>query len=220
MQFSVRPLCPALWASEHAHAPYKQSTGSHSPPVTPAVPLTSQGDLSSLCQTPGLWCPICDSNCSLPREDLCLCLTPSSSESPGRLWLDHFPSLLTQFHVDLSYSLGYIWAFLPVSSQFSVRKFPQVDVFLKWLWDRWVSHLLTPPAWLITPCCGKLNQTSCLSVQIWQFALLQKDFTYMLILHHSSILITVFLLSLFIIAKIANSTRIINYETLTKFLHK
>ena len=46
---------------------------SYSPPVTPTGSLTSQGDLSSLCQTPGLGCPICDSNCSLSWEDLCLC---------------------------------------------------------------------------------------------------------------------------------------------------
>ena len=46
---------------------------SYSPPVTPTGSLTSQGDLSSLCQTPGLGCPICDSDCSLSWEDLCLC---------------------------------------------------------------------------------------------------------------------------------------------------
>lgn len=68
---------------------------SHSLPVGPTSPPSNQGNLSSLCWTPGLGCPIHASNHSLPRGNLCLCnlpfpLRPSRGH---RSWLYHSSSL-------------------------------------------------------------------------------------------------------------------------------
>ena len=63
---SVHPLHPASGGSKHLCAPHGRIQASHSPPVGP----TSQGGSSSLCQTPGLGCPICGLNRSFPREGL------------------------------------------------------------------------------------------------------------------------------------------------------
>ena len=100
--------------------------------------------LSSLCHTPDLGYPICGSNCSLLRADICQCILFPLSILPWTLVPIWLSSLLTQFHVDLSYRFGYMWVLLPVCSQFSVRIAPHWDVCLKWLWDRWVPHLFLP----------------------------------------------------------------------------
>ena len=91
--------------------------------------------LNLQCQTPGLSCPICDLNSSLPKETLYFYNpTPFCDPFQGnRLPSACFPSLPTQLCVDLSYSLVCMAVFLPVSRWFSVRMTPHVNVFLMYL---------------------------------------------------------------------------------------
>ena len=55
---SGHPLSPALGLSKCAYALPEKSQAFHSLPIIPTGPPSRQGGLSSLCQTPGLWCPI------------------------------------------------------------------------------------------------------------------------------------------------------------------
>ena len=71
---SLCPLHAASGASQRMHALHELSSGFPQPPPPPvslSSPPTSQGGLSALCQTSGLWSPICDLNCPCPREDVC-----------------------------------------------------------------------------------------------------------------------------------------------------
>ena len=93
---SFNPPSPLCFGSKQGCV--RSSWASHSPPVSPTSPPTSQGDLSSWCWTPGLGLPICGSNCSLPREVLHPWnLPPFLSPLPGAqvpTWSLFFPSCL------------------------------------------------------------------------------------------------------------------------------
>lgn len=105
MQFSAHPLYSALWAIKHAYALYKQSPGflqsscySHwlsNQPRRLVIPMSDPraGMLN-------MWLKL------LTWEDLLgrslPVLTSSSSESPGKSWLNHFSFLYAQFHMGLT----------------------------------------------------------------------------------------------------------------------
>ena len=88
-----------------------------------------------LCQIPGLSCPICDLNCSFPKENIHLLNLPLPLHPlPGAqvpIWSSFlFPSYIMcvsflQPCLCRSPSLGF---------QFSVRILPHGDVFAMWLW--------------------------------------------------------------------------------------
>ena len=85
------------------------------------------------------------SNSSLPREELCVISHLLCVGSQGqRPWPD---SLCTQFHVDLSYSIGCTEVFLLVSCQFSVRIVPHLDISIFLMYSWWVLHPPTLPCW-------------------------------------------------------------------------
>ena len=76
-------------------------------------------------------------NMWLPREDFWTCVIPLlTCVLYQGCWsqLDRFSSLPTWLHTDLPYSLDCSSIFLPVSSLFSVRTAPCVEVFLMCLW--------------------------------------------------------------------------------------
>ena len=75
------PLCPALGSSQSMHTLHRLSPGFPQPSSSAAL---HPGGSSALCQTPGLRSPICDVNCSRPREDVCPCdLSFPLSPFPG-----------------------------------------------------------------------------------------------------------------------------------------
>ena len=88
-----------------------------------------------------------------PREDLWTCVIPLFT---GVLYqgcwshLDRFSSLPTWLHTHLSYSLDCSSVFLPVSSLFSMRTAPRVEVFLMCLWGE-VNPTSSYSAILISP---------------------------------------------------------------------
>ena len=119
---------------------------SHSPSASPAGLQTSQGNSSSSCWTPGLGCPVCGLNCSLPKEDLpAYVILPSFCViSLGhRYWPDCFFSFLPESVWMFLYRTGYRKVFLPVPTLFSVRIAPHVDAVL----DRWAQRPPTLPSW-------------------------------------------------------------------------
>ena len=64
--------------------------------LSPIIPPTSHGSLSSLCQSPELWGPICGSNHLLLRAYLHPCISPSHwiPSHQNRSWPDYFSSYL------------------------------------------------------------------------------------------------------------------------------
>ena len=92
-----------------------------------------------------------------------------TTHSPGRIlslcnrsWSDCFSFLLSQIHVDLSYSLGCIRVFLPISSLFSVRTTSHVDAFPMFSWGK-VSSASSYSTILISPVIS-LNTGCCLTI--------------------------------------------------------
>lgn len=110
----------------------------HSPPITPTrtSPPNNQGDSSFLYQIPGLSCPICGLNCSLPRENihmlnLVLPLNPlPGAQVPICSWFI-FPSYLIMC---VSFLQPCLYRSPSLSFQFSVRILPHGDVFVLCLW--------------------------------------------------------------------------------------
>lgn len=116
-------VCLCVWVSVYMHASRVQV--SHSILVSSSSSPTSQEGWSPLCRMPGVGCPICGLNCSLPRAGLCPWNLPFSlrillvaSSQP-----DHF-----------SFPPDYVWIFLTALAvqesfcQFSARIIPHVDV--------------------------------------------------------------------------------------------
>ena len=127
---------------------------SHSP-ITPTrtSPPSDQGDSSFLCQIPGLSCPICDLNCSIPRVGFhpCILLFPSFFSQGHRSQHHYFSPLLPDsmciFHTTL---LQKYFCQSLVSFQWDF--FPHTQVYF-WCVHRqkWVLHLLTPLVSSISP---------------------------------------------------------------------
>ena len=110
---------------------------SHSPPIAPTrtSPPSDQGDSSFLCQIPGLTCPICDLNCSLPREHIHLLNLPLPLHPlPGAqvpIWSSFlFPSYL----MCVSFLQPCLYRSPSLGFQFSVIILPHGDVFVMCLW--------------------------------------------------------------------------------------
>ena len=105
---------------------------SHCPPVIPNCSPPSQEGLSSLCGTPGQWCPITGTHCSFPRVDVSLCifLYPLSRFPGAQVYQIIFLPFLLVMCVCFSNSLGSTGVFLLVSILFSVRIVLYMDVFL------------------------------------------------------------------------------------------
>ena len=126
---SALSVLPRGQASEHAA--HHQSPAFPQPSCLPQRSSNQPRQLVSPHRTPGPRRPVCGSRLSLPS--VFTFVFSLSSESPPREHRsqpDRFPSLPAQLCVDLSHSLGCTGVLLPVSSSFSVRNFPHVDVVL------------------------------------------------------------------------------------------
>ena len=93
---------------------------SHSPPVSTSSPLVTHGAHLLRRRTPGLGHLFCDSYCSLLRVGVFvwnLPFAPPSGKVPAQLC------------VDLTHSLGFTGAHLPVRSLFSEKIHSHISVF-------------------------------------------------------------------------------------------
>lgn len=140
------------WGQASMHALLKSRVQAFlSLPVSPTVPMTSQGVLSPLGRTPGLERPVCGPNRLLPKVGLCLhnLPFPPSPFQGHKFRHDHFFFLPIWLCVYLSYSFGLQKSFcqLPVSFQKEV-----LHMYISfWCVHKWreVPHPPTLPCWLI-----------------------------------------------------------------------
>ena len=86
-----------------------------------------------LCSLLHLLSPLTPQEGSLPMSARVITLTFWVPSQGHKSWPNHFSSIPAQFHLHLSYSLGFIEIFLPVSSWFSVIIAPHVVLFFFFL---------------------------------------------------------------------------------------